>query len=52
MGTHLRVFNESFPMNTNTTGFRFFSTILRPCALDEGSLSIGRVDLLIEKYLY
>ena len=30
-------------MNTNMTGFRHFSKILRPCALDECSLSIGRV---------
>ena len=25
MGTYLRVLNESFPMNTNMTGFRWFS---------------------------
>ena len=31
MGTHLRVLNESYPMNTNTTGFRGFSKIV--CAL-------------------
>ena len=31
-------------MNTNMTGFRWFSNILRPCALDESSLSIGRVN--------
>ena len=30
-------------MNTNMTGLRCFSKILRPCALDESSLSIGRV---------
>ena len=30
-------------MNTNMTGFRWFSTSLRPCALDKSSLSIGRV---------
>ena len=27
MGTHLRVHSESFPMNTNMTGFRGFSKI-------------------------
>ena len=27
MGTHLRVLNESFPMNTNTTGFSWLSKI-------------------------
>ena len=27
MGTHLRVFNESFPMNTKMIGFRWFSKI-------------------------
>ena len=46
MGTHLRVLSESFPMNTNMTGFRCFShffLFLRSCALEESSLSIGRV---------
>ena len=44
MGTHLRVLNESYPMNTNMTGFRWFSQkSLSLCALDENSLSIGRV---------
>ena len=42
-GTHLGVLSESFLMNTNMTGFRWVSKILRPCALDESSLSIGRV---------
>ena len=41
-GTHLRVLSESYPMNTNMTGFRWFSS-LHPCALDKSSLSIGRV---------
>ena len=27
IGTHLRVLSESFPMNTNMTGFRLFSKI-------------------------
>ena len=27
MGTHLRVLSESFQMNTNMTGFRWFSKI-------------------------
>ena len=27
MGTHLSVFNKSYPMNTNMTGFRWFSKI-------------------------
>ena len=40
MGTHLRVLSESFPMNTNMTGFGS----LRHCALDKGSLGIGRVN--------
>ena len=43
MGTHLRVLNESYPMNTNMTGLRWFSKTLHPCTLDESSLSIGRV---------
>ena len=28
MGTHLRILGESFPMNTNMTGFKWFSKIL------------------------
>ena len=48
MGTHLmRVPSESYPMNTNTTGFRLFSKSWLPCALDESSLKIGSVK---EKY--
>ena len=35
MGTHVRILNEKFPMNTNTIGFRFLI-----------SLSIGRVKTL------
>ena len=27
MGTHLRVLNESYPMNANMTGFKWFSKI-------------------------
>ena len=46
MGIHLRVHNESYPMNTNMTGFRWLSKSLHPCALDESSLSIGRVNNL------
>ena len=40
MGTHLRVLSESYPMNTNMTGFRWFSKIFGqklPC--------IGRVKI-------
>ena len=32
-------------MNTNTTGFECFQKALRLCALDESSLSIGRVEV-------
>ena len=28
MGTHLRVLSESYAMNTNMTGFRWFSKII------------------------
>ena len=45
MGTHMRVLSESYPINTNMRGFRFFFKSLRPCALEESSLSIGRVKL-------
>ena len=43
IGTHLRVLSEIYPINTNRTGFRWFS--LRPCALDKSRLSIGRVKI-------
>ena len=44
MGTRLRVLSESFPMNTNLTGLRwFFRKKIHPCASDESSLNIERV---------
>ena len=43
MGTPLRVLGESFPINTNMTGFGWFLKCLCPCALDKHSLSIERV---------
>ena len=42
-GTYLRVLSESYPMNTNMTGFRRFSKYLCHFALDKSSLSLGRV---------
>ena len=44
MGTHLRVLNESYPMSTKMTGFRWFSKIF-------ASLCFGRLEGLysIEK---
>ena len=46
MCTHLRVLSENYPMNTSKTAFRWFSKnkSLRPCASDECSCSIGRVE--------
>ena len=46
MGTYLRVLSESYPINTNMTGFRGFSKPLCPSALDESKLSIGRGQVL------
>ena len=44
IATHLRLLSESYPMNTNLTWFiQFSKNFLYPCALDESSLSIGRV---------
>ena len=44
MGTHLRVLSESYQINTNMTGISMiFRKSLHPCALDESSLSNGRV---------
>ena len=52
MGTHLRELSESFPMNTNMTGFRCFSNIFASLCLDERSLSIGRVKNDLSYFLY
>ena len=43
MGTNLIVLSESYPLNTNMTGFikDGFQKSLHSCALDESSLSIG-----------
>ena len=50
MGTHLKVLSESFPMNTNMTGFRWIlKKSLLPCALDKSSISIGRVKVSFHK---
>ena len=44
MGTHMKELSESYPMDTNMTWFRcFFQKSLRSCALDNTSLSIGKV---------
>ena len=48
MGTHLRVLSESYPMDTNMTGFRWFPNILRSCALDDSIVSA--LEGLKEKY--
>ena len=52
MGTHLRVLSESYPMNTNMTGFRKLKKTLHPCALDECRLSIGRVKCHVYRVIY
>ena len=44
MGAYLRVFSESYPMNTNITGSDGFQKSLHPSALDESSLSIEMVN--------
>ena len=44
MGTHPRVLKESYPMNTNRTGFKYFPKTLHLCAFNEIGLSIGRVN--------
>ena len=46
MGTHLRVLSESFPMDTNMTGFRLFSYFFAFSCIErfyESKLSIKRV---------
>ena len=46
MGTHLRAFSKSYPINTNMTGLIVFQISLPPCVLDEGSLSRRRSNSL------
>ena len=41
MGTYN---SEGYPMNTKSTGFRWFSKILCPCSMDESNLSFRRVN--------
>ena len=45
MDTHLEAFSESYPMNTNKTGFIVFEKLCILCFLEESSLSIGRVNI-------
>ena len=41
IGTHLRALSESYPMNTNMSGFRWFSKIAVSLCFGQSSLSIG-----------
>ena len=61
MGTHLRVLGESYQMNTNMTGFRWFSKIfaslLGLCALDKVASALeglfqNSLDSTIQGYDY
>ena len=45
MGTQLRILRESYSMNTNMAGLRWFSNI--SASLYKSSLSIGRVNPFI-----
>ena len=47
MGTYLIALSESFLMNTNMTGFRWFSEIFAFLYLHESSLSIVRVNPML-----
>ena len=44
MGNQIRVLSESYLMNTNMTGFRWFSNIFASLCFGRNSLSIGRVN--------
>ena len=43
IGTHLRVLSESYPMDTNMTGFRWFSKIFASLYIE----SIEKVNVLL-----
>ena len=51
MGTHLKELNEGSAMNTNMTGFQWYSKNFVLCALDEKTLSIRRVKLEINVFM-
>ena len=51
MGTNLRVLCEGFPMNTEMAGFGWFKKYLQPCALDESSHSIWRVNVPLDQLI-
>ena len=38
---------QSYSVNTNMTGLDGFQKSLHPCALDESSISIGRVNMIL-----
>ena len=44
MVMHPGELSKSYPMNSNITGIRSFAKPLHPCALDESSVSIVRVN--------
>ena len=47
MGTHMKVLGESFPMNTNMTGFQWFSKIFASWMKETSALEGLRVLLEI-----
>ena len=50
MGTHLRVLCKSYHINTNMTGFKWFSKEFVSMCFGKSSLSIGRVDGLLYSF--
>ena len=48
MGAHLNVLREGFPMNTNITGFRWFSKPVAFLCLDKNGLIIEMVKGIFE----
>ena len=53
MGTHLRVLRESYPVNTNMTGFRRFSKIFCILALwTKVASALEGICFGVRKYIY
>ena len=58
MGSHLKILCESYPLNTNMTGFRWFSKIFaslcfgRKCSLSIGRVKMAYMILPISKVVY
>ena len=52
MGAHLRVLSDSFPMNPNMTGFKYFSKIFASMCFGGGGGEGGVIEKQLETVGY